>query len=509
MKRRDILKAGVVAGVAGALTPQVQQAKANQPSILARARSLIFLVYDGMSWEDYAIAQFYSRRVLGKPLALERFLSTGINGLQNTNSLTSFVTESSAAANAWSTGVKTVNGGLAIHVDGRRLTPIFALAKGQGKAVGLVTTSTITHATPAGFVISNPDRNAEEEIAQQYLEFGAEVYLGGGQRFFDPAVRRDRKDLYAEYAAKGYALARTPAEMEAANASKLLGVFSSSHVPYEIDRRFQSLNVPSLAAMTRKALPILSGKREGFVLQVEAARIDHANHLNDDAAAMWDILAADEALEVVMNFVDHNPDTLMIIGSDHGCGVPALYGTGPAYRASSAGIDLLKNKKGSIEFMLRQLGREPTVEGVVEQYRTLKGIALTPEQAQAVVAAITQRVFLPDAVVRGIQPANTLSWVMRQTDAAQVNRPNIGWNSGQHSAGPTIFGVYGRGVSAARIGLVDNTYNFTLMTRALGIRFQNPVMSEQEALEVLRSRGHLPWNHPEDTLVYALENVRA
>ncbi len=501
MKRRDFLKAGVAASVVGALGAQAQQAQANQPPILARARNLIFFVYDGMGWEDYAIAQFYARRVLGRPLALERFLATGVSGLQNTNSLTSFVTESSAASTALATGVKVVNGGLSVHVDGRKLTPIFALAKQQGKAVGLVTSTTITHATPAGFVISNPNRNAEEEIAQQYLEFGAEVYLGGGQRFFDPAVRRDKKDMYAEFAAKGYTVVKTPAELEAANASKLLGVFSSSHVPYEIDRRFQNVNAPSLAQMVRKALPILSGYRGGFVLQIEAGRIDHTNHLNDAATTLWDILAADEALEQVLNFVDQNPETLLILGADHATGVPALYGAGSSYRASSAGIDLLRNEKASFEFMLARLGNQPTPEGVVELYRTLKGVALTPEQAQAVVAAITQRAYLPDGVRYGIQPANTLSWVMRQTQANPVDRPNIGWNSGQHTATPTLFGVYGKGVSAGRVGLVDNTYNFTLMTRALGIRFQNPVMSEQEALEVLRSRSEVPWNHPEDALV--------
>ncbi len=498
MKRRDFLKAGVAAGVVGALSAQAQ---ANQPPILARARNLIFFVYDGMGWEDYAIAQFYARRVLGRPLALERFLATGVSGLQNTNSLTSFVTESSAASTALATGVKVVNGGLSVHVDGRKLTPIFALAKQQGKAVGLVTTTTITHATPAGFVISNPNRNAEEEIAQQYLEFGAEVYLGGGQRFFDPAARRDKKDMYAEFAAKGYTVVKTLAELEAANASKLLGVFSSSHVPYEIDRRFQNVNAPSLAQMVRKALPILSGYRGGFVLQIEAGRIDHTNHLNDAATTLWDILAADEALEQVLNFVDQNPETLLILGADHATGVPTLYGTGSSYRASSAGIDLLRNEKASFEFILARLGNQPTPEGVVELYRTLKGVALTPEQAQAVVAAITQRAYLPDGLRYGIQPANTLSWVMRQTQANPVDRPNIGWSSGQHTATPTLFGVYGKGVSAGRVGLVDNTYNFALMTRALGIRFQNPVMSEQEALEVLRSRSEVPWNHPEDALV--------
>jgi alkaline phosphatase len=489
-----------MAGAAAALSAQAQSALSNQPGILARARNLIFFVYDGMGWEDYAIAQFYSRRVLGKPLALERFLATGVSGLQNTNSLTSFVTESSAAGNAWSTGVKTVNGGLAIHADGRKLTPIFALAKQQGKAVGLVTTTTITHATPASFVVSNPDRNAEEQIAEQYLDFGAEVYLGGGTRFFDPAVRRDRKDMYAAFAAKGYGVVKNPRELEASNASKLLGVFSSSHVPYEADRRFQGVDVPSLAQMTRAALPRLAAHSNGFVLQVEAGRIDHANHLNDPAGTLWDILAADEALEVVMTFVDQNPDTLLIIGSDHGCGAPALYGTGRSYLEGSAGVLLLANQKGTFEFMLARLGNNPSPEQVVELFRTVKGVALKPEQAQVVVDAITKRVYLPDTVRYSIQPANTLSWVMRQTDGNKPDLPNIGWNSGQHTATPTLFGVYGRGVAAARIGLIDNTYNFTLMTRALGIRFQNPVMSEQEALEALKSRAEQPWKHPEDAL---------
>ncbi len=501
MRRRDLLKAGVMTGLAGALSAQAQSAQANRPFLPVRARNLIFLVYDGMGWEDYAIAQFYARRVLGRTLALERLLSgQAAWGLQNTNSLTSFVTESSAAGNAWSTGVKTVNGGLAVHADGRELTPIFALAKAQGKAVGLVTTATVTHATPASFVISNPNRNAEEKIAEQYLAFGADVYLGGGQRFFDPAQRSDKKDMYAAFAERGYAVVRTREELLKSNASKLLGVFSRSHIPYEVDRRFQGVDVPSLAEMTRKALQILSARREGFVLQVEAGRVDHANHLNDPAATLWDILAADEALEILLNFVDQNPDTLLIVGADHATGVPTLYGTGPSYLLSSAGIELLKEQKASLEFILARLGNQPTPEAVTELFRTTKGVALTPEEAQAVVAAIVQKAYLPDRVVRGTQPANTLSWVMRQTRNDRVDRPNIGWSSGQHTASPTLLAVYARGVRGGRMGLVDNTYAFTLMTQALGIRFQNPVMSEEEALEILAKRGAPQGNHPEDAL---------
>lgn len=498
MKRRDILKGGLAAGVTGMLAAQAQT---NQPNLTARARNVILFVYDGMGLEDYAIAAAYARRVLGKPLVLERFLSQSLSGLQYTSSLTSYVTESSAASTALSCGVKTVNGGLAVHIDGRKLTPIFALAKQAGKAVGLVTTSTVTHATPAGFVISNPDRNAEEEIAGQYLDFGGEVYLGGGQRFFDPAVRRDKRDLYAEFAAKGYGVVKTPAELDASNASKLLGVFSSSHVGLEIDRRKQGVNVPSLNQMVRKALPILASKSGGFVLQVESARIDHANHLNDVGGSVWEVLAADEALATLIDFVDRTPETLLIVGSDHACGAPALYGAGPSYRLGSAGLDLLKAERGSLELMLSRLGASPSSEAISTLFREFKGVTLTPDQIQTVSDAIVKSTFVPDRVRYGIQPANTLSWVMRQTDGVTPDRLNIGWNSGQHTATPTLFAVYGQALPATRIGLVDNTYNFTLMSQALGIRFQNPVMTEQEALEVLRARTEVPMQHPNDVLV--------
>ena len=109
MKRRDILKGGLAAG-ALALLPRghTQGALQNQPSLGRRYRNLIVFVYDGFSWEDYAIAQAYARRRQGRVLALERLLARYPNGLINTYSLTSYVTESSAAGNAFSCGVKTV-----------------------------------------------------------------------------------------------------------------------------------------------------------------------------------------------------------------------------------------------------------------------------------------------------------------------------------------------------------------------------------------------------------------
>jgi len=125
MQRRDILKGGLAVGTL-ALLPKggAQGAPQNTPSLGRRYRNLIVFVYDGFSWEDYAIAQAYARRRQGRVLALEKLLAHYPNGLINTSSLTSYVTESSAAGNAFSCGVKTVNGGLAVHADGTPLKPL-------------------------------------------------------------------------------------------------------------------------------------------------------------------------------------------------------------------------------------------------------------------------------------------------------------------------------------------------------------------------------------------------
>ena len=106
-------------------------------------------------------------------------------------------------------------------------------------------------------------------------------------------------------------------------------------------------------------------------------------------------------------------------------------------------------------------------------------------------------VYRPDGVRYGIQPSNTLSWAMVQKDPRKPDRPNIGWNSGQHTASPVTLLLYGHGLRFLNLGLVENTHVFRLMGEALGIRYQNPVMSEEEALEILNSK--LALMHPGDS----------
>jgi alkaline phosphatase len=125
-----------------------------------------------------------------------------------------------------------------------------------------------------------------------------------------------------------------------ARPQKVLGLFYDSHLPYTIDHIHSDAlkrTVPTLAEMTRKALEILGDAPNGFLLQVEGGRVDHAAHANDAASIMWDQLAFDDAVEVVYEFVAKRDDTLMIVTSDHGNANPGLNGMGRRVRGVEQG----------------------------------------------------------------------------------------------------------------------------------------------------------------------------
>jgi alkaline phosphatase len=397
------------------------------------------------------------------------------------HSLTSIVTDSAAASSAWSTGRKVVNGALSTFPDGRELTTILALAKQAGKATGVCTTTTATHATPAGFVVSVPGRGAEQDIADLYFDFGPEVILGGGNRFFDPAARNDGRDLYAEFAARGYDVVRTKEALAASRASRLLGIFSQGHLPYEIDRVFQGVATPSLADMTRQALRVLSGYGNGFALQIEAGRIDHSNHATDAATTLWDTLAADDALEVVLSFIDNHPDTLLILASDHGTGGGAVYGLGSGYRDSSFQFDNIAKQKASFSYLLGQLGNAPSADAIAEAAQEYIGLALSSEDAERLAAVAAGERDLISAPTFSFGAVNVMAHVLAQ----HSDGVNLFWNSSHHTAGPVPVAVYGANSRPVQIGLVDNTQLFYWMTEALGIDYENPTMTEEEALRIL------------------------
>jgi alkaline phosphatase len=500
MKRRDLIKGGLLAGLAGATglgrgalsASPVGPAVNGGPVRGEPVRNIIFFAYDGFNYEDLALARYFGAMQGRGVLELERMLGVAATGSMLTHSLTSVVTDSSAASSAWAVGRKVVNGAVSMYPDGRELTTILELARKAGKATGLITTTRVTHATPACWVARVPEREMEDEIARQYFRFQPEVVLGGGRQHFTAAGRDDHRDLEGEFERAGYRVVRSASELTAVTGapsatrpSRLFGVFHDDHLPFEIDRRFQDAGGPSLAEMTRAGLDVLSRHDGGFVAQVEAGRIDHANHHNDPGGSVWDILAADEALAEVRAFVDREPGTLLIIASDHATGGQTVYGTGPRYTLSTEALETLGRARISGERLrLRLLGRNPTAEQVRRQVREHLGIRLTGPQADEAARVMARQVRVAHPNAQTVEPANSLYRIISSVAMGEdqvMDRPNVNYATGAHTAGLVPLLAYGAWDGPRVLGVVDNTELFGWMTRALGIDFRNPGMTEAEA----------------------------
>lgn len=517
MDRREWLKRGGL-GVAGlgvsglgseelgaALVAPLGKALEGGPGAngIPRAQRIIFFAYDGLSWEDIGLARYWSLHNRDRVLELERLMATGASGVTLTHSLTSVVTDSSAASTAWATGRKVVNQAVSQYPDGTDLTTILQLAQDRGMATGLVTSTRITHATPAAWWARIRHRDLEDDIALQYLDSGVDVLLGGGEEHFLPDHRADGRDLFQDFAGRGYQVLRTPDDLAAATGDRLLGVFYQSHIAYEIDRVHQGATSPPLAHLVRKGLDVLDGREGGFVLQVEAGRVDHANHENDPGTCLHEVLGADDALRVVLDYADRTPGTLVIMASDHATGGGVVYGRGPGYRRSTEALQEVIRQKASYWWFRRELGAEVTPEEVREAAAQLLGFQLTGDEAERLArvhqgderlghrwAHVSQPLnsvshLLSQATVPGPRPPATSRQALAPGTTGQGLRVNVHHATGAHTSGPVPVALYGAGVTPAGLGVVDNTQLFQVMIQALGIHFENPLLKEEEALELL------------------------
>ena len=355
--RRSFLKSSAVLGLFGAASLSAKP-KSIFTAVNGKrdAKNCIFLVVDGMGRGTLSIANDYSKNHLGRELNWIRLLKNKyvISSTQNTASANSLVTDSAAAGSAWGCGQRIANGRINVTENGEHLNPLFSKAKKQGKAIGLVTTTRITHATPASFVSSVEDRDDEVSIAKQYLKKEIDVLIGGGARYF----KNDNDALLGAYSKAGYAYASTSDKLiKDRYASKLLGLFSESHIPYAIDRKHSRRydHVPTLEAMFRIALSNLSQRQSGFCLQVEAGRVDHAGHAQDMAALIEEQLEFDRLIPIALDFVEEQPDTLLIITTDHGTGGCQLNGYGESYSGTNETMESISKIKASYEFIAEEL----------------------------------------------------------------------------------------------------------------------------------------------------------
>ncbi len=340
----------------------LERARALRP-VEGRARNVVLFVGDGMGLSTVTAARILQGQLRGEPgegnlLRFERLPYVALAKTYNTNQQTP---DSAGTMTALVTGSKTRAGVLSVDesvprgdhraVADHRLRTLLERAEQRGLSTGVVSTTSVTHATPAACYAHSPERDWQNDadlpeaaraddfpdIARQLVELrvgdGLEVALGGGRQDFLPrevqdperpersGSRRDGRDLTAEWVARrpGAAYVWKLEQLRALDLQQtrhLLGLFEPSHMQWEVDRGSDLAGEPSLSEMTRVALEILSRNPKGFFLMVEAGRIDHAHHASNAHRALVDTIELDRAVGVALEKTSAD-ETLVIVTADH------------------------------------------------------------------------------------------------------------------------------------------------------------------------------------------------
>lgn len=324
------------------------------------AKNVILFVGDGMGISTITAGRIFAGQQKGLDgesyrLAME---TLPYMALSKTYSHDSQVSDSASTATAMVAGVKARSRTLGVTQrvpfrdcagqEGEEVETLFEIAEAAGLATGIVSTTSLTHATPASTFANAASRDWENntdlpegapctDIARQLVEWpigdGFEVALGGGRQHFTPTslsdiedegrtgARTDDLNLADVWTAKSedHFLVQTADEFKAidwTSTARVFGLFERSHMEFDLDRPNDTGGEPTLAEMTEAAITRLSQNKDGYILMVEGGRIDHAHHGGNAARALGDVAALDAAVAKAMEMTSAD-DTLIIVTADH------------------------------------------------------------------------------------------------------------------------------------------------------------------------------------------------
>jgi len=305
-----------------------------------KARNVIVLQGDGMATAQRDLIRLVTvGNKEGQDLVMNRLEHTGLVHTDPADPEEA-VTDSAAAATAFSTGVKTFNGAIGVDAQGNPVRTLLEDARRAGKATGLVTTSQVTDATPAAYGAHVSDRAEQSEIARQYLERSKpDVILGGGEDYWfppgtpgghpdNPATdpteqsKGDRGNLVERADDLGYEYVSTREGLAGARGRKLLGLFANEEMFEHREEGDGDLYDPlvPLPEMAAKALDVLSRDRDGLFVLIEEEGIDEMAHENNTGLMIKAGAALDETVALAVEFARHHPGTLIVVQGDHETG---------------------------------------------------------------------------------------------------------------------------------------------------------------------------------------------
>ncbi|MBU1195007.1 MAG: alkaline phosphatase [Proteobacteria bacterium] len=313
----------------------------------APPKYVFFFLGDGMSSTQIQATEAYLTQVNGGsaqeaadlllPQNRLNMSKMPVAGLQTTFDAHALMTDSASSATAFACGIKTLSGVIGMNdTKDTSYKSVAQLAKEQGKKVGVISSVSLDHATPAAYYASVPSRGNMNDICVQMANTGYEFFGGGGL-----AKPTAPTDVWALLAANGYEVLNTKADIEDLLTNprdKVVAINpvlpGSAAMPYAIDKPEENL---SLAEITNVAIKVLSandGHGRGFFLMVEGGKIDWAGHANDAVANIGDMIDFDNAVGMALEFYRAHPrDTLIVVTGDHETGGMTIGHATTGYKA--------------------------------------------------------------------------------------------------------------------------------------------------------------------------------
>lgn len=456
---------------------------------------VFFFIGDGMSYVQAHSVQIYHGVNKSPDLKLSKLAFTQFPalGMQYTQDATSFCPDSASTGTSMSTGIKTLSGVLAVGVD-KQTAPenLSDKAIAQGKKVGIISSVTINHATPAVFYAHNESRNNYYEIAMDMVESGV-TYFAGGTISKPTGKDKDKKDMYEILAESGYKIAKTKEEIMSLNkeTGKVYAVTpvvqDSGAMPYQLDMKEDDLR---LKDFVQKGIDVLDNEN-GFFMMVESGKIDWACHANDAKATIEDVKQLDDAVKVALEFAQKYPEeTLIVVTGDHETGGMSIGQAGTGYDTR---FELLANQKNSyVEFdkvMEEAIKANPALTfeqlmPLITEYYGLTESAtgevdmdknpmeLSASEVELIKNALAENLKpqdqrtkseLTDLLYGGYEPISmTVTRILN-------NKAGIGWTSYSHTGTP--LAVYAIGAKSTLFnGTYDNTEIFFKFLDAMGAK---------------------------------------
>lgn len=446
-----------------------------------QAKYVFYFIGDGMGVNQVNGAEMYlaeqEGRIGVKPLLFTTFPA---GTMATTFSATNSVTDSSAAGTALATGEKTYNGAVSMDDDKNVLSTVAERAKKAGRKVGIATSVSVDHATPAAFYAHQPNRSRYYEIALDLPKAGFDFYAGSG--FLKPTTTADKKEapnVFPIIEEAGYTIARGLDEYKekAADAKKMILIQKEgaepSCLPYAIDHEEGDLTLPEI---TESAVSFLSkGNKKGFFLMVEGGKIDWACHSNDPVTVFEEVIDLDNAVRVAYEFYKKHPkETLIVVTADHETG-----GMGLGIGKYELHLKSLLNQKQSQDLLskaITDLRKDKAGKASWNEIKDLltekmgfwKELLLTWEQEKMLrdeyeQSFVKNKVVFEESLYARTEPlAAAARKVMSQIAM-------VGWTSSSHTAGYVPVFAIGAGADLFT-GKMDNTEIPKRIAKAAGYK---------------------------------------